>query len=66
MTIGCLVGQKGTARTDTDRYSFPYVSSWAPGDSDRVVPPPTPASAVPRRILRDPDLTGSDEQEAAA
>jgi antirestriction protein ArdC len=54
-----------TTGLDTDTYSFPYVASWADGDSDRVRAAADVAIACARRILTAAGLAGT-EQDAAA
>jgi antirestriction protein ArdC len=54
------------AGLDTDGYSFPYVASWAGGDSDRVRTTADAAIGCASRIVAAAGLAGTDEQEAAA
>ncbi|MGH8971633.1 MAG: hypothetical protein ACRD0C_00305 [Acidimicrobiia bacterium] len=54
------------ARLDTDGYTFPYVASWAEGDSDRVRATADAAIGCARRILAGAGLAATDDGQAAA
>ena len=55
-----------TAGLATDGYSFPYVASWAAGDSDQVRVTAEAAIGCARRILAAAGLAEPKDEEAAA
>lgn len=54
------------AGLDTDRYSFPYVASWAGGDPERIRATADAVIGCARQILAAAGLSGEGNEEAAA
>ena len=54
------------AGLDTDRYSFPYVASWAGGDPERIRATADAVIGCARHILAAAGLSGERNEEEAA